>query len=464
VPDSPPILAPRSWANLTPEPVPSDRDAAPIYQEAMGLYRKLYPDGRVDTASRTDFEPRAGNGRQSQSPIADDQSALMRRQMLNAIHQAAARPECRLFDPSKLSIRTAMHLPPMIDLGSMVVQEFDERMRQDNLAGAWDDVEVLFRMAHHLSLLASQGTAEQALIIESDAISLARHWALDPETKQTPQQLRTAVTAYQNLPKVISAAEILKGFGRYTERSIDELDVHYIVQMASPAGSADKPPPLTSVFYAWLISPWWERERSRRVARITFAELSEYAEREPFQRDTDGRNYYNFYPYQYVPYSSSPLVRFVFPATIPFSMREDMNLVARRALVQIMAIRAWQLAHDGQFPPRLESLVPSELAALPLDPYSGQPFHFIDASLRTIATESERLLSRKPTTWPQGTRLLYSVGQNQRDELGLESPSTLMEGDILFGIPPIKKTTPTSDRPATAKPDVDKTPAQKPKP
>jgi hypothetical protein len=163
-------------------------------------------------------------------------------------------------------------------------------------------------------------------------------------------------------------------------------------------------------------------------------------------------------------YSSSPLLRLLFPWTIGYLTQEDANLVERRALVQIMAIRAWQLAHDGQFPQRLENLVPSELSALPLDPYSGKPFHFLDASLRTIATASKWSLTFKPTTWPQGTRLLYSVGQNQRDELGLESPSASMEGDILFGIPPIKRTAPISDRPASAEPDVNNTPAETPKP
>jgi hypothetical protein len=383
----------------------------------------------------------------------------VRRQILSYLHQAAARPECRFFDPSKLSIGSAMDLPPMNELALMVKQQLYERMRQNNLAGAWEDVEVLFRMAHHLSLLATQSTAEQALTIESDAINLARQWALDPESKQTPKQLRAAMTAYQNLPKVISSAEVLKGYGRYTELSIDEVDEYSIIQLNGSSRSSDKPPPLTSVLYAWLISPSWERERARRLARITFADLSEYAAREPFQRDIHRRNIYAIQ----TPYSSSPLLGLLFPGTISYLMKEDANLVERRALVQIMAIRAWQLAHDGQFPPRLEDLVPSELSTLPLDPHSGQPFHFLDASLSSTEVPT-RPASFTPTTWPQGTRLLYSVGQNQSDELGLESPPGWMRGDILFGVPPIKRTAPISDRPDSAKPDVDKTPAQKPKP
>ena len=34
----------------------------------------------------------------------------------------------------------------------------------------------------------------------------------------------------------------------------------------------------------------------------------------------------------------------------PYIVADEQNEVARRALVQILAIRSWQLKHDGQFP------------------------------------------------------------------------------------------------------------------
>jgi hypothetical protein len=468
VPDSPPIPAPFTWTNLTPEPTPSDRDAAPVYREAGRLYWELQGSEVVGVDPITGVESRVYRARGARGPIDDEHPELVRRQILSDLHQASVRPECRFLDPSKLSIGSSLDLPPMNELAQTVNADFHERMRKNDLAGAWEDVEVLLRMAHHLSLLATDRTATESLQIESDALILARQWALDPGTKQTPEQLHAAITAYQNLPKVIPSAEVLKGEGRYTERSIDEIDEYKIIQLSGSSQSPDKRPSLTSVLYAWLISPPWERERARRLARTMFPDLSENAALEPFQRDQQLlRNIHIIYDFQGT-YSSSPLLRLLVPWMIPSLNKEDENLVERRALVQIMAIRGWQLKHDGQFPHMLEKLVPAELPALPLDPYSGQPFHLIDASLRPTATPRSWPASVKPTTWPQGTKLLYSVGQNQRDERGLESPSGWMEGDIIFGIPPIKMQSKpaaaTALAPAATKPADTKPPVQKPKP
>jgi hypothetical protein len=285
VPDSPPIPAPVTWTNLTPEPTPSDRDAAPVYREAGRLYWKLKDSEVVGVDPITGVESRVYRARGARASIDDERSDLVRRQILSDLHQASVRPECRFFDPNKLWIGSSLDLPPMNELAQTVKADFYERMRKNDLAGAWEDVEVLLRMAHHLSLLATLSTAMQAHLIESDSLILARQWALDPGTLQTPEQLHAAITAYQNLPKVIPSAEVLKGEGRYTEQSIDEIDEYKIIQLSGSSQSPDKRPSLTSVLYAWLISPPWERERARRLARTMFADLSEYAALEPFQRD-----------------------------------------------------------------------------------------------------------------------------------------------------------------------------------
>ena len=45
--------------------------------------------------------------------------------------------------------------------------------------------------------------------------------------------------------------------------------------------------------------------------------------------------------------------------------------MGRRALVQILALRSWQVKHGGHLPEKLAEIVPSELDGLPDDPYKA---------------------------------------------------------------------------------------------
>jgi len=62
-------------------------------------------------------------------------------------------------------------------------------------------------------------------------------------------------------------------------------------------------------------------------------------------------------------------------------------------------LERYRLAH-GVYPKTLDALVPANLAAVPRDPVTGEPYHY---SLR-----------------PDGTFLLYSVGWNLKDDGGVE--------------------------------------------
>lgn len=74
--------------------------------------------------------------------------------------------------------------------------------------------------------------------------------------------------------------------------------------------------------------------------------------------------------------TTAPLLEQLRRHTTSHIRQDDLNEVARRALVRILALCAWQLSHDGQFPDRLELPAPQELSFLPDDPYSGQQFSY----------------------------------------------------------------------------------------
>jgi hypothetical protein len=158
----------------------------------------------------------------------------------------------------------------------------------------------------------------------------------------------------------------------------------------------------------------------------------------------------------------------------PYFESSDRNEVGRRALVQVLALRAWQLRHDGRMPERLDQLVPEELPSLPDDPYTGRPFGYIPSdgqilnSLRntlgtglshTAGSGARSTFSvRDVPSWygTPGRWLLYSVGPDSRDNRGdangrIGQPPDLsgsynpnsafdpsLNYDIVFPIPPLK--------------------------
>ena len=136
---------------------------------------------------------------------------------------------------------------------------------------------------------------------------------------------------------------------------------------------------------------------------------------------------------------------------------------ARRALVQVFAIRAWQLKHDGRFPSSLDVLVPEELPSLPIDPYSDRPFSFVPSHGALVLSLQDALLTRgisinaKRAWAPPGSWLLYSVGLDREDNGGVavthEMNARSFKGyDIVFVIPPVR------DTPANGIVDTERTP------
>jgi hypothetical protein len=138
-----------------------------------------------------------------------------------------------------------------------------------------------------------------------------------------------------------------------------------------------------------------------------------------------------------------------------------------------MAIREWQLRHDGQFPAELEDLVPGLLAALPVDPYSGKPFRYVEWTPPRPPKRDESGPAGfmaggfgNGWNWPAGTRLLYSVGPDRNDDRGRQPLHQADTGDIIFDIPPIAPTAKAATVGAqeTNKAVVDKPARGQPKP
>ena len=100
-----------------------------------------------------------------------------------------------------------------------------------------------------------------------------------------------------------------------------------------------------------------------------------------------------------------------------------------------MAVREWQLRHDGRFPDRLEDLVPDELPS-PAD----RPVHRPAVRLHDLrpGARPHRPADWPQLSWPADTRLIYSAGPDGRDDGGLFHSSGIeTPGDMVFPIRPL---------------------------
>ncbi len=188
VPDPGPIAEPSIWiatASLSP-----DRNAADLYREA---------------ARQGDFT--LGN------------VVIRSREVLDLIRKAAARPDCRFAPTERLTLAQGVDMPAMRPLAGLVIIDAQDRIGQKDLAGAWDDIMVLLRMARHVSEGATMTHELNALAIEKEALDLAIDWATAPG--QTPERLHSAIAAYRDSPRVIAPAEVARAEAILFERSID---------------------------------------------------------------------------------------------------------------------------------------------------------------------------------------------------------------------------------------------------
>ncbi|MGL6194426.1 MAG: hypothetical protein ACRC2T_06340, partial [Thermoguttaceae bacterium] len=93
------------------------------------------------------------------------------------------------------------------------------------------------------------------------------------------------------------------------------------------------------------------------------------------------------------------------------------RLEAEKRMFNIMfALEKYRLEHDGQYPEKLDELVPQYLPELPLDPYTkGDEFHFRITAPKPDTTDERETIAKTLDLQYE----IYSVGPNGLDDDGL---------------------------------------------
>jgi heme/copper-type cytochrome/quinol oxidase subunit 4 len=421
-----PITPPAAWGDLRSSPIQANLDAAELYREAG---RRLVVQ-------------------------SDPQEFLKQnRDVLDLIRQAAARPECRFNQSEKLTLieQNQPQVPPYSPFMQLTALNVRDRQDHGDFASAWVDIMVMFRMARHFSAAPGHFQSFATLMaVEREALGLAMEWAI--AKGQTPERLEEALSAYRDLPKIPTVSDAVRTEANLVDKTLD-LPVgklrDWLIETTIGTG-LDHPNKLISYMWLDFMTTPWERARARRVNHLIAVKAIEAAIHAPSERFRLKMDSLDHDPeVEYALRTTPSAMKSLFNWVGSLIEVNDRNEVGRRVLVQILAIRVWQLRHDGRFPESLEALLPKELPSLPKDPYTGRPFLYVPSTgeyalpLRFALSGPGISRAQSPAAVPPGSRLLYSVAPKPEDHDGTPSRPNGWNGwigpfDLVFAIPPIE--------------------------
>jgi hypothetical protein len=378
-------------------------------------------------------------------PVTESPDFLDRnRQVLDLIHLAAKRPGCRFAQAEKPTLIDQPNLPPVAQLVMLLTLDASERQKRDDLDGAWHDIMVIFSIARHIGEGMSLYPGLSMIGVERYGLGSAMAWTVAPG--QTPQRLQTALAAYHRLPEMPASADIIRAEANIDENTLD-LPSSKIRNWLYESMYGVRPEDRILAFAAVdMLTMPWERIRVRRVNRLISKALVEAVLREPWQRAKQADP--EIEHAQMTTYLAMKLI----PNPGAYIQGNDRNEVARRVLVQMLALRVWQLKHGGQFPQSLDALIPEELSTFPNDPYSGRLFGYIRSQGQMVAPARFALFAspEKGQASTPGSWLLYSVGPDGHDDAGTaygartQRPQPM---DFVFEIPRVQPNTGMSKEP-----------------
>jgi hypothetical protein len=381
---------------------------------------------------------------------------------LELVRKASSMPFCEFSPLDKLTVfsssyQTNSNRMALDSIETLLRTSILDHQNSGELEGAWDDLVVMLRVARQWSGRVPLNQALAALNFERASLSRAMLWAAD--SRQTPERLRSALEAYRKLPPMPAPAEPIRAEAQIIRNTVNlprrEL-VEKLFEMRTE-GSRHSDLWWHKVWVDLVTTPW-ELARTSRAFRLLYAsEIMALQAGPPYAvwratRITDGWSdlaQMTASPGQFIDTAalngiekSSPLVETFLASVDSYLASENDNEVERRACLQVLGLRQWQLRHDGRLPEKLQELVTSGvLADLPDDPYRpGHPFGYVRSSgqellplgeFSTIRTGSEEHKQLRRTA---GSWLLYSVGPDRQDDQAANNSTRLGRGDLIFPV------------------------------
>ncbi len=144
-----------------------------------------------------------------------------------------------------------------------------EQLAKGDLDGAWKDILVLFRMAHHFGGAVPWAQAFTSNYAEKQALELAMVWAADK--KQTAERLRVRAGDYRELPRHDAADPDPRRGDEHREHRQAASRPSWPTRSSAWARSRGTSREWTDSLWTDVVTTPWELARARRAFRLLYA-------------------------------------------------------------------------------------------------------------------------------------------------------------------------------------------------
>ena len=411
---------PTTLEDLRRPEVPPEENAALVYEQAFAQLQPL-DDKCWDILHAVD-DPTEPGALEPEDLAYLEAHVAKNEKALALLHQAAQTPRCR-FPVLTLSQRMAGASDPwpevrqttcVVTQGAMLVAV--ERGQGERALGYWlDSIALLRALEDHQSPLAD---LVRVACLEMSLRSLEVLLCRDLLEEAQLEQLLEALNGMGARRSVADSLGLTIGKFR------SEFD-SYVESMAGSTSllrDSSKQPWQTWrtwgqqralavrnwMYATWLCRPVRQHDQKLLLSflgkLVRLGEQPYYKER---QRLSDLEQEAAEMPL-YALVSKSGFLSFS-PYVLEIQARHEALTSCARVAVALELLRK----RTGEYPQTLDALIPDILAAIPIDPFDGQPVRYVRSEDRVA---------------------VYSIGENLQDDGGTEDPQRPREGDIVFTV------------------------------
>ncbi len=329
-----------------------------------------------------------------------------RKDAFDQLRLAATRPECRFGVRYEDNMDALLpHLSTLKAAAQLLRIRAVARLETGERSAAADDILLILRLGDAAGSDPILISMLVRVAIHSIAAStIWQGWQLDRWKPEDYQRFQTAFAAFNPRDAMVDSLRAERIFSTGLTDMIMEDPARYLSATGGDSNGVDSSQQSATLMLR-LFPGGWLRFNQVAISRCLDGLAQQVRTNPPttaLSAIPDPARNKDFGPFPY-----SFMARMLVPAVSKSVGKVDRTQVNILLVTTVCAIERYRADNNGKLPPTLAALVPAQLATVPIDPMSGQPFVYRPGEA--------------------GDFDLYSFGLNGRDDSGAGAPGDRTE-------------------------------------